>query len=78
MSRVALQRGTAVSRKVPIMASKKNDSYRPGQTVPKSGQWGLYGPRGGDTGQEVTSTKGEPFPPTPKPGMQYKLNDQSK
>lgn len=59
------------------MASK-NGGFKPGQTVPTSGQWGLVGPRGGNTGQEVTSVKGEPFPPTPKPHMTYKLNDKTK
>lgn len=57
---------------------KKNDEYRPGQNVPTSGQWGLFGPRGGNTGQEVTSSKNEPFPPTPKPNMTYRLNDRTK
>jgi hypothetical protein len=52
--------------------------YRPGQTVPKSGQYPVVGPRGGATGQEVTSVKGEPFPPTSKPGMGYGKPDLSK
>ena len=47
--------------------------YKPGQKCPKSGQYGIRGPRGGDLGSEVTSTKGEPFPPTKKPGQTYKL-----
>jgi hypothetical protein len=45
--------------------------YKPGQKVPVSGQYPLVGPKGGATGQEVTAVKGEPFPPTPKPGMGY-------
>lgn len=53
-------------------------TYKPGQTAPKSGQYGLVGPRGGDTGKERTVTKGEPMPPTPKSGMSYKLNDPTK
>ncbi len=52
--------------------------YKPGETVPVSGQYPLLGPKGGDTGQEVTSVKGEPFPPTPKPGMGYGKPDKSK
>nr|WP_156941993.1 YjzC family protein [Mesorhizobium sp. LNHC220B00] len=39
-------------------------SYRPGQTAPRSGQYGIIGTRGGNTGQERTVTKGEPLPPT--------------
>lgn len=53
-------------------------TLKPGQTAPKSGQYGLIGPRGGDTGKERTVTKGEPLPPTPKPGMGYKLVDKTK
>lgn len=53
-------------------------TMKPGQPAPKSGQYGLVGPRGGDTGKERTVTKGEPLPPTPKPGMGYKLNDPTK
>ena len=52
--------------------------YKPGQTVPKSSQAELVGPRGGGTGREVTVTKGEPFPPTPKAGMGYKVTDPTK
>jgi len=39
----------------------------PGSKAPVSGQYGIKGPRGGDTGKEVTAVKGEPLPPTPKP-----------
>ncbi|GAO38352.1 hypothetical protein SCH01S_14_00160 [Sphingomonas changbaiensis NBRC 104936] len=49
-----------------------------GQIAKVSGQYGLLGPRGGDTGKEVTVTKGEPLPPTPKPGMSFTLNDKTK
>lgn len=51
---------------------------KPGQIVPKSGQYGLSGPRGGLLGPEVTSTKGEHLPPTPKPGQKYVLVDKTK
>lgn len=50
-----------------------DELYRPGETVPESGLYELTGPRGGSKRQEVTATKGEPFPPTPEPGMRYKL-----
>lgn len=46
-------------------------SYKPGERAPKSGQYPLVGPRGGDQHREVTVTRGEPFPPTPEPGMGY-------
>lgn len=53
-------------------------ALKPGQTAPKSGQYGIVGPRGGDTGKERTVTKGEPMPPTPKPGQKYVMNDPTK
>lgn len=53
-------------------------NLKPGQTAPFSGQYGIVGPRGGDTGKERTVTKGEPMPPTPKPGQTYNLNDKTK
>ena len=55
----------------------KNDGLKPGETAPKSGQYQEQGPRGGK-GREVTSTKGEPLPPTTKPGSTYKLVDPTK
>jgi hypothetical protein len=51
---------------------------RPGTTAPKSGQWGIVGQRGANTGQERTVTKGEPLPPTPKAGQGYVMNDPTK
>ncbi len=53
-------------------------SYKPGQTVPVSGQYKVTGPRGGDRGREVTSVKGEPFPPTQKSGERYVIADKTK
>jgi hypothetical protein len=53
-------------------------TLKPGQAAPHSGQYGILGPRGGDTGKERTVTKGEPLPPTPKSGMGYKLVDKTK
>lgn len=53
-------------------------TYKPGQQAPRSGQYGIVGPRGGDIGKERTVTKGEPLPPTPKKGQIYKLNDPTK
>lgn len=53
-------------------------SYSPGDKAPTSGQYKVVGPRGGDTGREVTVVKGEPFPPTEKPGQKYILTDPTK
>jgi hypothetical protein len=49
----------------------------PGTPTPKSGQYELVGPRGG-RGPEITSTKGNPLPPTPKPNSGYVLVDATK
>lgn len=51
---------------------------KPGQAAPRSGQYEQIGPRGGKTGHEVTVVKGEPLPPTQKPGMKYTLVDPTK
>jgi len=53
--------------------------FKPGEIVPDSGQAEIRGPRGGETRYgERTVTKGEPFPPTPEPGLTYKIVDQTK
>jgi len=52
--------------------------YKPGQLTPDSGQYPLVGPRGGKTGDEVTSVKGHPLPPLPKPNMGYGKPDKTK
>ena len=46
---------------------------KPGSTAPKSGQY-----RNNATRKEVTVTKGEPMPPTPKSGQRYMLVDPTK
>ena len=51
---------------------------KPGQKAPASGQYGVVGPRGGKTNKEVTVVKGEPMPPTQKPGQTYVMNDPTK
>jgi hypothetical protein len=53
-------------------------ALKPGSETPKSGQYGVYGPRGGNTGREVTSTRGNPMPPQQKSGMTYRLTDPTK
>jgi hypothetical protein len=55
-----------------------SDKLKPGQPAPHSGQYEQVGPRGGRTGEERTVTRSEPLPPTPKPGMGYKLVDRTK
>lgn len=51
--------------------------FKPGQTAPFSGQYGLVGPRGGNLGPEITGVKGKTLPPTPQPGQGYVLVDPS-
>jgi hypothetical protein len=53
-------------------------TYKPGQTAPRSGQYEILGTRGGETGKERTVTRGEPLPPTPKAGQEYKLVDPTR
>lgn len=56
-----------------------DDLLSPGTPTPESGQYGVVGPRGGRReGLEVTSTEGNPLPPTPKPGLKYVLVDKTK
>lgn len=55
-----------------------NKPLSPGNKAPKSGQYEQVGPRGGRTGEERTVTRGEPLPPTPRPGMGYILSDATK
>lgn len=57
------------------MAGKR---LNPGTPAPKSGQYKLVGPRGGDKGREVTSTQGKPLPPTQNQGEGYVFVDPTK
>ena len=43
-------------------------SYKPGEKVPESG---IYKPNKGNS--DVTSVKGERFPPAPKSGTTYEI-----
>jgi hypothetical protein len=52
--------------------------FKPGQKAPVSGQYPIIGPKGGDTGDEITSIQGRPLPPTPKPGYGYGKPDKTK
>jgi hypothetical protein len=51
---------------------------KPGNIADRSGQYEIVGPRGGKTGEERTVVKGEPLPPTPKPGQSYVMVDPTK
>lgn len=53
-------------------------TYKPGEEAPRSGQYEIVGPRGGNTGVERTVTRGEPMPPTRQSGERYKLVDPTK
>ena len=53
-------------------------SQKSGETAKTSGQYEIIGPKGGKTGLEVTVVKGEPLPPTPKPGEAFVLVDKTK
>jgi len=51
-------------------------NHKPGQPAPRSGQYRIVGPRGGDAGEgERTAIRNKPLPPTPKPGQTYRLVD---
>lgn len=54
------------------------NTFRPGEKAPASGQYEEVGPRRGGTGHEVTSVKGEPLPPTSRPGHGYILVDRTR
>jgi hypothetical protein len=50
------------------------EELKPGQIAPRSGEYEIIGPRGGDTGKERTVVRGAPMPPTPKPGQTYVMH----
>lgn len=52
-------------------------TLKPGQKAPRSGDYAIRGPRGGDTGAERTVERGKPLPPTPKAGQSYVLHSKS-
>lgn len=58
--------------------SQKSEPLKPGQDAPASGQYLIVGSRGGSTGEERTSERGNPLPPTPKPGQSYLLVDRTR
>ena len=48
-------------------------TYKPGTPAPKSGIYEQVGPRGGRTGEQADSTKGNPLPPTDRQGQEWTL-----
>ena len=57
---------------------KMAKTFKPGQIVPRLGQYEIIGPRGGKTGEEITGVKGKTLPLSPKHGSSYKLVDPTK
>jgi hypothetical protein len=53
-------------------------ALKPGNRAPASGQYEEVGPRGGRTGHEVTTVRGEPLPPTTKPDSSYVIVDRTR
>jgi len=51
------------------------DKVKPGERVPRSGQYEELGPRGGHTGHEVQLDRGTIAPPTHGPGGRFLLVD---
>lgn len=47
------------------------EKYKSGQRAPHSGQFELVGSRGDKTGDIISLSKGETFPPTPKSGQSW-------
>lgn len=46
---------------------------KPGMDTPRSDLYDKLGSRDSDTGEQISSTKGKPLPPTDKPGETWKL-----
>ncbi|MBD2249069.1 hypothetical protein H6G26_38100 [Nostoc sp. FACHB-888] len=52
--------------------------HSPGERTPTSGQYEVINSDGKGTGLEVTSTAGNPFPPTSESDQSYRLVDPTK
>ncbi len=57
--------------------AKRPTGLPPGTKAPQSGQYQMNGPRGWK-GPERTVVRGEPLPPTLKPGSTYTLVDPTR
>lgn len=54
-------------------------AHKPGEIVPRSGQYREEGPRGGQpSSTETTVVEGDRFPPTSKPGRRWQIVDPTK
>ena len=53
-------------------------AHKPGEKAPNSGLYKIVGPRGANTGTQRTVAKGEVFPPTPKPGQKFQMDEPAK
>lgn len=60
------------------VGGRHGGTLKPGETAPKSGQYGERNTRGSKTGREATVTRNEPLPPTEKKGYTWKLDDPTK
>ena len=52
-------------------------AYKPGEVAPRSGEYELVGPRGGKTGETVTLSKNDRFPPSNKAGQVYEMLEKN-
>ena len=48
-------------------------TFPPGTPAPRSGIYEQVGPRGGHTGEQADSTRGNPLPPTDRKGQEWRL-----
>ena len=53
----------------------KKDDLKPGTRAPESAIYDEINRLGNKTGEQATSTKGHPLPPTPKPGRTWREAD---
>jgi hypothetical protein len=63
----------AKTRDSVLPRSKLRVEMPPGAATPRSGVYEQVGPRSGRTGEQISSTRGKPLPPTDKPGQRWKL-----
>lgn len=68
-----MARATFLIRNFHMEAKMAKGKLSPGTPAPRSGQY--VNPT---TRTEVTATRGNPLPPTPKPGQGYTLVDPTK
>jgi hypothetical protein len=52
-------------------------TMKPGQKAPRSGEYEIIGARGRNTREGSTVVRGEPLPPTSKPGHSHMLRTKS-